>query len=190
MNIFTLGVINQLYGVAACAGGPVTKPKLTADLKAINDALALVPGGGSGVVDLKNAALTVVIDDLRAMAAFVDTKQGNDRALLLSSGFKAASTNRAQSPLPQAVITKITLAGPGRLLVEGDVMNNVKSWEGQWKPEGAPDSAYQHAKNLGADRKMTVTDLPALTRVTLQMRGIGGSTGYGEWSDGVTHPVV
>lgn len=54
----------------------------------------------------------------------------------------------------------------------------------------SPASAYQHANDLSGARKMTITDLPSLTRVTIQTRSVGGSTGYGEWSDGVTHPVM
>lgn len=63
-------------------------------------------------------------------------------------------------------------------------------WEGPWEAEGAPDSAYQRARNEGADRKTPFPDLPSLTRVTVQMRGVGGSNGYRDWSDGATHPVV
>ncbi len=90
----------------------------------------------------------------------MEANHHNDLSVLLSSGFRVASTNRAQHPLDQALITKISFAGSGSLLVESATMDNVKSWEARWKPEASPDTAYQHANNLGATRKMTITGLP------------------------------
>jgi hypothetical protein len=187
---FANGIVAKLYGNAAYPSPPITKTALVAGVKAYTDALAATTDGSPSSTAAKNQALEALIAQLRTLAAYVDENHGNVLAVLLSSGFRAASTNHAQSPLAQATIGRIEFAGSGKLLLEALPIKNVKSWEAQWKPALAPDSAYVHADNVGARRKMTIINLPRLTDVTVRMRAVGGSTGYGEWSNGVTHAVT
>jgi hypothetical protein len=193
VDTFAGGIITNLYGLVGAANypaPPVTKVALIAGLKKYTDAQEAMVGGGEIETALKSEALRELIDLLRQDAGYVENEHGNVMSVLLSSGFNAASTNHAQQPLGQAMINKISHAGPGRLLVEAGVITNSHGFQGRYKPVGAADSAYVNAENLGADRKMTFIDLPRLTEITLGMRAIGGSEGYGQWSDGQNHAVT
>ena len=187
---FAGGVFGKVYTLPAFTGAPGTAVSSAATLKTYTDLLAAMADAGPSVTAEKNIAKAAVIALLRDLAAFVEKASANNLSTLLSSGFHAASKNRASEPLGQAVIGQIDFAGPGNLLVISNVLDHAHSWEAQWKPENSPDSAYQHCTNLKPARKMTIINLPSLTRVTIQTRGQGGSTGYGPWSDGVTHPVL
>ena len=190
LNEFTTTIQNNIYGKAAFPQPPVAAATLADQLLAFNNALAEAATGGPAATATKNAARDVLIDSLRQLAGYVDERHKDQLATLLSSGFQSIGSNRFQTSLPKAVIKKITHAGVGRLLVEADTLANVKSWQAQWKPDGAAESEYRFAENLAAIRKMILTNLPELTRINIQMRGVGGNTGYGEWSDAVTHAVT
>ena len=190
LDTFTAGIVANTYGNDAFPNPPVTEAALTAALGIYTKALAATVDAGPSATAAKNIAKAALIILLRKLAVYVQSQSNDDLAVLLSSGFRAASTNRARSAMPQAIIRLVAHAASGSLLVVSDTLANVKSWDARWKPEGAPDSAYLPAANLGAVRKMTLVDLPILTRVTLQTRGVGGTTGYGNWSDPVTHPVT
>ena len=114
---FTDGILLKLHGNAAYPAPPVAKTALAADLKAFDAALAAMTDAGPSATAAKDAALAALVNQLRALALYVDANHGNDMSVLLSSGFHAASTNRAQRPLGQAAITKISFAGSGSLLV-------------------------------------------------------------------------
>lgn len=93
---------------------------------------------GPSATAAKNDTLAALVTQLRALAAYVDANHGNNLGVLLSSGFKAASTSHARSPLSKAVIKNIDFAGAGCLLVQSDVMDDVKSWRRVGSPKCHP----------------------------------------------------
>ncbi len=79
----------------------------------------------------KNAARVNVVGALRQNAAYVQMRANQNLPMLLSSGFYANSTNRAQSPLPQPVIELVDNYQTTQLLLRVVPVTNAKAYEVQ-----------------------------------------------------------
>ncbi len=149
--------------------------------------LAATAQGGTLATAEKNTAREVLVGSLRQLAAYVQSLAGNDLTLLLASGFQPASTNRAQTPLPKPVVLRLENGTTGQLVVRLQPVANARAFEmqfkngtGGWQPGGIATQA----------RRIEVNNLTPGGTYTVQLRAIGGSTGFSDWSDPVSHIVV
>ncbi len=114
-------ILTSLYGNAVYSSPPVTQANLQAALTAFTDA--------------KNQAAQTLIGLLRQLALYVQTTiQSNDAyglAELLSSGFDAASTSRAQVPFDTPSIILIDNSGTGQLTLRVTPVANSRLYEAQ-----------------------------------------------------------
>lgn len=182
-------VLQKLYGNAAYPSPPVTAAALTTAKNDFSAAVAAANLGGpadTAVKDNKRAALVAL---LRALAGYVQEKHGNDLAVLLSSGFDAVSTNRASSPLDAPTIKDILNGNSGQLVLRVTVVANAKCYEVRHAligANGAP-GPWQNAGLYTNSRSMAVDGLTPGSNYQFQVRAVGGSTGYSDWSDPVSH---
>ena len=168
---------------------PVTKVALDAGLAALTSAIAAQAQGGTAATAEKNNRRDALIDVLRQLSGFVQENHGNDLAKLLASGFEAVSTNRAQSPLPPPTIRDILNGNSGQLLLRVTAIANAKCYESRYAligPGGAP-GPWQNGGLFTNSRSIPVNGLTPGASYTFQVRAIGGSTGYSDWSDAVQH---
>lgn len=135
----------------------------------------------------KNDARKVLEDLLREDAGYVQSKASQNLAVLLSSGYNAVSTNRVQSPLPKALITSLQNDNSAMLVLNIDPMLNARSWEVQIK-NGA--GGWTNFGVFGYARRITIPNLTPGQSYSVQVRAVGGSTGYSDWSDPVTRIVT
>ena len=123
-------VLTSLYGNAVFPTPPVTAANLQAALTAFTDAIAAQAQGGTAATAAKNQAAQTLIGLLRQLALYVQTTiQSNPAyglAELLSSGFDAASTSRAQSPLDTPTISGIDNSGTGQLTLRVTPISNPR----------------------------------------------------------------
>jgi hypothetical protein len=115
---------------------------------------------------------------LRKTAAYVQSVASQDLTLLLSSGFQPTNTNRAQSPLDTPVVLEIDNSISTELVLRVQPVVNARSYEAQYK-NGAgwlPAGIFTQA------RRIEIDSLTPGTVYTVQVRAIGGSTGYSDWS--------
>src|SRR5438093_13538350 len=108
-------VIEGMTDNAAFPNPPVTMAALLAALTAFTQAIAAAVQGGTAATALKNDKRATVVDLLRQLAGYVQQTCNNDLATLLSSGFEAVSTNRAQNPLDNPVSFSLDDANAGQL---------------------------------------------------------------------------
>ena len=184
LNDFAGTIVESMTGNASFPNPPVTMAALTAAQEDFSGKIAALAQGGPSATAAKNESRVALLHLLRDLAAHVELVSDNDLAVLLSSGFKATSSTRAQVPLPKAQIRQIKNGNSTQLIVEAAVMKNARSWEARWKI-GTGD--WHPAANLKPTRKMTIIDLTPGSLYTIQMRALGGATGYSDWSDAVTH---
>jgi hypothetical protein len=122
----------------------------------------------------------------------VQANHGNDLASLLSTGFKAASTNRAQSALPAPIISGILNGSAGQHLPQIGAIANSAGYESRFAVIGAdgtqgPWQTGQYAPNT---RELAINGLTPGTLYAVQVRALGGSTNYSDWSDTVQHRAM
>ena len=134
-------VVKGLNGNADLDDPPVTPTQLAALKKTFDDAIVAATKGGSLATAQKDAARAALVAALNKDASYVDINCDEDMTILLSSGFEAVSTNRAQSVLTAPVITGIEYGQTGevRLRVRGDrnrraILGRVKTVDGDWGP--------------------------------------------------------
>ncbi|MBI3879313.1 MAG: fibronectin type III domain-containing protein [Verrucomicrobia bacterium] len=182
-------VIDNLYGKPAFPTPPVTKVALQAGLTAFTDAIAGQAQGGTAATADKNNKRDALVALLRQLAAYVQDKSGGDLATLLGSGFEAVSTSRAKQPLPKPQIAEINNGNSGQLLVKVKPVPNAKCYEGRYAALGAGGAAgpLQNAGLFTNSRAMPVNGLTPGTMYRFEFRAVGGTTGYSDWSDAVSH---
>jgi hypothetical protein len=186
----TAGAVSRnLYGNPAFPAPPVTKAALDAAGSAFALAIAAAKMGGPAATADKNAKRDALTALLRQLAGYVQSAHGNDLAVLLSSGFHAVSGNRAQSPLPAPKIRRILNGRSGQLLPRIGPIANANGYELRFAAV-TPDGTIGPWQDLGVfpnTRALAADGLTPGTLYAIQIRALGGSTRYSDWSDPVQH---
>ena len=187
LSEFAGGIIGGLTGNAAFPTPDVPLTELTTAKKALDDALTALPFTGQQGTAIKDAAQEALANLLRREANYVQLAAKNDLPILLSSGFQVNSTNRAQSPLAKPFIVGIFNETSTQLMVRGQSVVNAHAYEAQIK-NGT--GGWVAAGTFTSSRRMVLTGLTPGQTYTVQIRAVGGSTGYSDWSDPVSHMVM
>lgn len=143
--------------------------------------------GGIQLTAAKKAARLNVVNALRQEASYVQTHANQNLEVLLTSGFYANSTNRAQSPLDQPVILLVDNLGTQQLLVRVSPVTNARSYQVRLIVGNNPPvdgGIFTQA------RRIVLANLVTGTTYAIQVRAVGGSTGSSEWSDPLSHIVT
>ena len=182
-------VLDNLYTAPAYPAPPVLQPALETALGDFSAAIAAASTGGPQETADKNNKRDILVGLLRLLAAYVQGKHGNNLATLLSSGFEAVSTNRASVPLEKPSIKEILNGNSGQLLPRIDRVKNAKSYEVRYcllAPNGTP-GPWVDGGIFGSTRNLAINGLNPGDNYQFQIRAVGGSTGYSDWSDPVSH---
>ena len=158
--------------------------KLLAPLNTRMDSLVAALPGGIQLTAAKNAARNAALDALRMEANYVQTLASKNLDVLLTSGFYANSTNRAQSPLDPPVISEVDNLATTKLLVRLSPVTNAKSYNVQTNTTGT--SGWQDAGIYTQARRIVLGNLIPGTTYSIRARAIGGSTGSSDWSNPVS----
>ena len=188
-------LVTMAGGVIAGLTDNPSFPAPTVDLKtvetAVNDlnaALAAQAIGGTAATAEKNNKQKALIALLRKLKHYVEDNCHNDLAVLLSSGFQAAATNRAQAPLVNPSILSVNPGSSCELLLKVGRIQNAKCFEvrsAAMSPDGI-NGPWQAAGLFTSSRLMRIAGLVSGTTYSFQVRAIGGSTGYSDWSNTVS----
>jgi hypothetical protein len=187
LDEFTGRVIAGLTGNAAYPTPTVSLADLTTAQTAFTDAMTAMANGGKEATAKKDAAREVLLGLLRQEANYVQGAANNDLGTLLSSGFEAASTNRTQTPLDKPKIADILNEMSTQLVVRGKPVANARSYEAQVK-NGT--GGFVPAGVFTKASRIVLTGLTPGQNYTVQIRAVGGSTGYSDWSDPVSHMAM
>jgi hypothetical protein len=186
LDEFASNIVVSLTGNAAFPTPLVPLAALGTAQVAFHDAVLAATQGGTQLTALKNEARTALENLLRQEASYVQAIASQNLSTLLSSGFEANSTNRTQSALDAPTVLGLDNGMTSQLLLRMQPVANAKSYEVQTKNGGGWTPAGVFAQSRGIV-------LPGLTpgqMYSVQARAIGGSTGYSDWSDPVSHMVM
>lgn len=184
-NLYT----SPLWAVPPNEVIPVLKVDLFEALKQFNEAKAAADMGGPPETALKNNKRDILISLMRQLAGYVQENHGNDLAKLLASGFEAVSTNHASVPLEKPTIKEIINGMSGQLINRVSRIDNAKAYELRYALVGAGGTPGPWIATLlfTSSRSMPVGGLTPGGMYLFQVRAVGGSTGYSDWSDAVSH---
>jgi hypothetical protein len=179
LDELTTAIIAAMTGNAAFPSPTIPLATVTTLQTTFRNALAAAANGGTPLTAAKNQARQALLDALDANALYVQTGARYDLAMLLSSGYQAASTNRAQTQLPAPKIQGLENQMSTQLVVRLSPIANAYCYEVQTKNGGG----WTPAGSFTAARKIILTNLTPGTVYNVQARAIGGTTGYSDWSD-------
>lgn len=160
---------------------PVSVAILTDEKSLLDELIIKADKGGSLATARKNAQRAVVIDSLNKNASYVDINCGEDLSILLSSGYEAVSTNRAQSVLDAPVILDVDNSVNGVLKPRVKVDPNTKSLLGRIKE--ASGGEFGPVISFKNSRSILFAGLKAGVTYVYQLCSVGGSNGQSNWSD-------
>lgn len=168
---------------------PVTAAALDSAMGAFSSAMAAAAHGGPADTADKHAKREVLIGLLRQLAGYVQQNHGNDLPKLLASGFEAVSTNNTSVPLPPPTIKDILNGMSCQLILRVERIVNAKAYEVRYALIGAGGAPgpWQTGGLFTSSRSMPVGGLTPGGMYQFQVRAVGGSTGYSDWSDPVSH---
>ena len=169
-------------------------PAPTVDLKTVqeaaddlNAALAAQAHGGTAATAEKKNKQEALIMLLRRLKHYVEDNCRNDLAVLLSSGFQAAATTRNRSPLLNPSILGIDFGNSTELMLKVTPIARAKCYEVRMAVVGAGSvpEPWQTA-GLFTPSRIRIPDLVPGTTYMFQVRAVGGSNGYTDWSNPVS----
>jgi hypothetical protein len=187
-------LVTMAGGVIAGLTNNPAFPDPTVDLKtveiAVNDlnaALAAQAIGGTAATAEKNNKQEALIAILRRLKHYVQDNCRNDLAILLSSGFQAVATNRVRAPLAYPSILSVDPGNSRELVLRANRIANAKCYEVRSAAMNADGGSgpWQTMGLFTGSRSMKIAGLVPGTTYSFQVRAIGGSTGYSDWSNTV-----
>lgn len=178
-NIITKMTANPVFPTPAV---PLTdmQAQLTTFEKSMTDA---AKGGNMARAALRGER-AVLLTLLKQQASYVQSVAGTSLSDLLSSGFEAAKTTRTRIELPQPAIVKIENLGSTQLALRVTALPTARSYEVRSR---TGNGAWQMVGIFTQARRILVPNLVPGTVYEFQVRAVGGTLGYSDWSDPVSH---
>jgi hypothetical protein len=185
-------IIDGLTGNPSFPSPPVDLKTVQAAVDDLNAAMAVQLNGGPSATAEKKNKQKALIALLRRLRHYVEDNCGNDLSVLLSSGFQAASTTRLRSPLSSPSILKIGFGNSTELVLKVTPIVHARCYEVRLAAIGAGKAPgpWQTAGLFTNSRSMTINGLTPGTTYMFQVRAIGGSTRYSDWSNPVSRMCV
>jgi hypothetical protein len=179
-------IINGMTGNPYFPAPPVDLKTVQAAVDDLNAALAAQQNGGPAATAEKKNKQKALIALLRRLRRYVEDNCGNDLSILLSSGFQAAVSTRVRSPLANPSILNVRFGNSTELVLKVTPIAHAKSYEVRLAIcIGNAPGPWQAAAVFTNSRSMTVDGLTPGTTYMFQVRSVGGSTRYSDWSNPV-----
>jgi hypothetical protein len=185
-------VLAGMTNNAAFPKPPADLATLRTALDEFNNSIAAQAAGGPAATALKYQRREAVLQLVRKIAHYVEENCNNDLSMLLSSGLTAKSMNRAPSECPKAVILGVKRGRTTELLIKVRAIPNAQVYEvrcAALAEDGTP-GPWQESGFFTNWRIIPISGLTPGKMYNVQARAIGGATGYGDWSDPVSHMCI
>jgi hypothetical protein len=163
---------------------PIVDPDdLAAAVALLQTRIQAARQGGPVEVSLKNQQREIVAGMARQLASYVESVAGTDLAKLQSSGFDAASTNRASYQLEKPVIVRIEIPVSTVMRLKVPPVANQRALE--VRVHNGTEEWFTFGGFKSSRDILIPNRVPGQT-YTFQVRAIGGLSGYSDWSNPVS----
>ena len=171
--------------VVAPIGTTALKPEL--EMAKARHALSEADTDLKRFLALKNVAREDLLALLRTEASYVQLTASDDLPKMLSSGYTNVSTSRTKIALPKPDIAAIDNVNSTELVVRLTPVTNARAYEVQQR---TGTGNWQTAGIYTQARRIVLENLAPGATYTVQARAVGGTTGYSDWSDPVSHMAM
>ena len=181
-------VISGLTGNPAFPAPTVDLKAVQAAADALKEALVAQAQGGTAATADKNNKQEALIVLLRKVKHYVEDNCAGDPAVVLTSGSQPAIINRVRAPLGNPSILNVARGNTGELLLKVTPIARAKSYEVKSAVVGAGNTPgpWQPAGVYTISRAISTNGLTPGTTYMFEVRAVGESTGYSDWSNPVT----
>jgi hypothetical protein len=185
-------IITGLTGNPSFPSPPVDLKTVQKAVDDLSAALAAQPNRGPAATAEKRDKQEALVGLLRRLRRYVEDHCGDDLSVLLSSGFQAAVATRVRSPLANPSILNIRFGNSAELVLKVTPIAHARCYEVRFAAvgEGNTPGPWQSAGMFTNSRSMTIGGLTPGTTYMFQVRAIGGSTRYSDWSNPVSRMCV
>lgn len=187
LNTFSENVVVKMTANPGFTTPIVSLAALTTAQTAFAVAMVEAAHGGKQATAEKNDAREALIALLRQEAAYVQSIAGEDLPMLLSSGYENMSTNRTQIALPKPVVERVDNPMSSQLGLRLKPVPTAAAYEVR---VSYGTNGWQAVGVFTQARSILIEDLTPGTVYNVQARAVGGSTGYSDWSDPVSHMAM
>jgi hypothetical protein len=181
---FALKIIKMMTGNVNFQNPKPSLADLQAGVDAFSNAMAASEDSGKAGTAAKNAAREALIGLLRVEANYVEGEKSTDLSALLSSGFDTVKTDHTQIPLPKPVIDRIENPGTTQIGLRLQPVPTARAYEVRIS---YGTNGWQAVGVFTQSRQILIENLTPGTTYSIQARAVGGTTGYSDWSDPVSH---
>lgn len=184
------GVSANLYSEAAFATPSVEKATLDAAITDMEAAKAAMVQGGTAATAERDEKREALYALLKKLASYVNVTADNDLAILLSSGFEAASTNRTSEQLPPPAYVTAKNGLTGQALLSVKPVKNSRGYEPQYSlvdETTGSSGQWESATFATGSRNIPINNLVPGKLYIFRVRALGGLTGQSNWSEAVSH---
>jgi hypothetical protein len=187
LDNFAQAVVAGMTGNVTFPDPPVMMATLQTAIEEFSARVSAAQLGGPVASAAKNNSRGTLIGILRLLAAYVHMSCNGDLVLLLGSGFEAQGTKGASVPLDRPLGLTIKNGGTGQLLARVNPVKNRNMYEGRLKLDG---SDWLPSVFASDSKRIAFEGLTPGQTYTIQVRALGGSTGYSDWSDPSSHMAM
>lgn len=184
LNSFAETTVVKMTGNPDFPTPLISLTRVAAQQNLFANAISAAAQGGKQLTAAKNRARETLLGMLRQQAAYVQSLAGENLSMLLSSGFEAVSVNRTQVILPQPVLLRVDNPQSTKLGVTIQPVPTARAYEVRLS---YGTTGWQAVGVFTYSRPILIENLTPGTTYTVQARAFGGSTGYSDWSDPVSH---
>lgn len=187
LDAFTENVIASMTGNASYTTPVPTLASVTTASTTFKNALSAAASGGHTLTAIKDAARAALLVLMRQLALYVQGIANNNNAVLLSSGFHSTTTVHTQTPLIKPFIVNIQNEVSTQVVLRVTPIHDAVSYEIRYS---SVPGTWVSAPISTQAKRVVVEGLTPGTIYTFQVRAVGGSTGFSDWSDPVSHMAM
>lgn len=184
LSDFSVTVVTKMTNNSSYTDPTVPLADITNANTVFASAIAAAAQGGTQLTAAKNAAREVLVSLLRTQAAYVESIAKDNLTVMLSSGYWSTAVERTRKPLAKPAILNIDNIATTQLMVRAGRLDNARAYEARIR---VGDQEWKSVGVFTKARGMLLPDLVPGTMYDVQVRGVGGTTGYSDWSDPVSH---
>jgi len=183
-----INVAKNLTGNAAFPNPPVDLTAFSALLSSFSASIAAALEGGKNAKAVRDKDRKLIIQDLKALALYVQNNCNDDMTIFTTSGFTAkASTKTAGQPVAIPTIKSLDYGLlPGELTASIKSVTGAKAYNIRYAPlTGGLPGPWTTVQVAVIKKPTTFSNLTRGTDYAFQVQALG-SVGLTDWSDSAT----